>query len=104
MVKTILVPTSGSETDAVVFETALAAARPCQAHLEFFHVRVSAGEALRYTPHASFARGKALRGTLRELREDSEKRWEAAPAGALSGLTLPATLRRRARTPQARAV
>ena len=28
MVKTILVPTSGSETDAVVFETALAAARP----------------------------------------------------------------------------
>jgi nucleotide-binding universal stress UspA family protein len=78
MIKTILVPTSGSETDAVVFETALAAARPCQAHLEFFHVRVSAGEALRYTPHASFARGKALRGALRELREDSEKRWEAA--------------------------
>jgi len=78
MVKTILVPTSGSETDAVVFETALAAARPCQAHLEFYHVRVSAGEALRYTPHASFARGKALRGTLRELREDSDKRWEAA--------------------------
>ena len=78
MVKTILVPTSGSETDAVVFETALAAARPCQAHLEFFHVRVSAGEALRYTPHASFARGKALRDTLRELKEDSDKRWEAA--------------------------
>ena len=48
MIRTILVPTSGSETDAVVFETALAAARPCQAHLEFFHVRVSAGEALRY--------------------------------------------------------
>ena len=46
MIRTILVPTSGSETDAVVFETALAAARPCQAHLEFFHVRVSAGEAL----------------------------------------------------------
>jgi nucleotide-binding universal stress UspA family protein len=78
MIRTILVPTSGSETDAVVFETALAAARPCQAHLEFFHVRVSAGEALRYMPHASFARGKALRGVLRELKEESEKRWEAA--------------------------
>jgi nucleotide-binding universal stress UspA family protein len=78
MIRTILVPTSGSETDAVVFETALAAARPCQAHLEFFHVRVSAGEALRYREHASFARGKALRSALRELKEESEKRWEAA--------------------------
>lgn len=78
MIRTILVPTSGSGTDAVVFETALAAARPCQAHLEFFHVRVSAGEALRYRQHASFARGKALRGALRELKEESEKRWEAA--------------------------
>jgi nucleotide-binding universal stress UspA family protein len=68
----------GSETDAVVFETALAAARPCQAHLKFFHVRVSAGEALRYREHASFARGKALRSALRELKEESEKRWEAA--------------------------
>jgi nucleotide-binding universal stress UspA family protein len=78
MIRTILVPTSGSETDAVVFETALAAARPCQAHLEFFHVRVSAGEALRYRQHASFARGKALRSALRELKEESEKRWKAA--------------------------
>jgi nucleotide-binding universal stress UspA family protein len=78
MIRTILVPTSGSETDAVVFETALAAARPCQAHLEFFHVRVSAGEALRYREHASFARGKALRGVLRELKDESENRWQAA--------------------------
>jgi nucleotide-binding universal stress UspA family protein len=58
MIRTILVPTSGSETDAVVFETALAAARPCQAHLEFFHVRVSPGEALRYREHASLRAGK----------------------------------------------
>jgi Universal stress protein family len=74
MIRTILVPTSGSETDAVVFETALVAARPCQAHLEFFHVRVSSGEALRYTPHASFARGKALRGVLQELKQDDGSR------------------------------
>jgi hypothetical protein len=78
MIRTILVPASGSETDAVIFETALAAARPCKAHLEFFHVRVSAGEALRYSEHACFARGKALRNALRELKEESEKRWEAA--------------------------
>ena len=78
MIRTILVPASGSETDAVVFETALAAARPSQAHLEFFHVRVSSGEALRYMPHASFARGRALRGVLQELKGESEIRWEAA--------------------------
>jgi nucleotide-binding universal stress UspA family protein len=46
MIRTILVPASGSETDAIVFETALAAARLCQAHLVFFHIRVSSGEAL----------------------------------------------------------
>jgi RNA polymerase sigma factor (sigma-70 family) len=78
MIRTILVPASGSETDAIVFETALAAARPCQAHLEFFHVRVSSGEPLRYTPHASFARGKALRGVLQELKQESQNRCEAA--------------------------
>ncbi len=36
------------------------------------------GKALRYRQHASFARGKALRGALQELKEESEKRWEAA--------------------------
>ncbi|HEY6994089.1 MAG TPA: universal stress protein [Xanthobacteraceae bacterium] len=78
MIKTVLVPASGSDTDAVVFETALAAARPCRAHLEFFHLRVSSGEALRLTPHASFARGKGLHNALQELHQDAEKRSEAA--------------------------
>ena len=36
MIKTVLVPTSGSDTDSVVFETALAAARQCRSHLESF--------------------------------------------------------------------
>ena len=78
MIKTVLVPASGSDTDSVVFETALAAARPCRAHLDFFHLRVSSGEALRYTPHVSFARGKGLRNALQELRHDSDSRSEAA--------------------------
>ena len=77
MIKTILVPASGSDTDAVVFETALAAARPCRAHLAFFHVRVNSGDALRYTPHAAFARGQGLRNALQELRHDAESRSEA---------------------------
>ncbi len=78
MIKTVLVPASGSDTDLVVFETALAAARPGRAHLEFFHLRVSSGEALRYTPHAAFARGQGLRNVLHELHEESEARAQAA--------------------------
>jgi hypothetical protein len=33
---------------------------------------------LRYREHASFARGKALRSALQELKDEAEKRWEAA--------------------------
>jgi nucleotide-binding universal stress UspA family protein len=64
MIKSILVPTSGSRTDDVVFDTALAAGRLFSAHLDFCHVRIDAGEALRYVPHAGFARGAALREAL----------------------------------------
>src|SRR5262249_24870152 len=55
MIKTILVPTSGASTDRVVFDTALAAAQLFSAHIDFCHVRLQAGEALRYVPHAGFA-------------------------------------------------
>ena len=78
MIKTILVPASGSDTDAVVFDTALAAARPCRAHLEFFHLRVSSGAALPYTPHVGFARGKALHNVLQDLHKEAEQRSNAA--------------------------
>src|SRR5262245_54320546 len=71
MIKTILVPTGGSDTDLVVFETALAIAQPFRAHLEFFHVHVDPGEALRYSPHARFARGPALRNALGDLKQES---------------------------------
>ncbi len=40
MIKTILVPATGSDTDNAVFTSALAAARAFDAHLEFLHVRV----------------------------------------------------------------
>gem|GEM_PF-4739598 len=43
--KTFLVPVGGSDTDEVVFETALAVARPLAAYLEFLHIHVGAGEA-----------------------------------------------------------
>ena len=74
MIKTILVPTSGSNTDDAVFGTALAAARLFAAHLDFCHVRVDAGEAIRYIPHAGFASGAALREALDTLGADGRTR------------------------------
>jgi hypothetical protein len=77
MIKTILVPTGGSDTDFVAFETALAVARLFRAHMEFFHVRVNAGEALRYLPHATFARGRGLRNALDQQERESQARFQA---------------------------
>ena len=72
--KSILVTASGGAADSVVFATALAAARPFGAHLEFFHLRVGFGEAARNTPHVAFARGAGLRHALQELRVEDEAR------------------------------
>lgn len=78
MIKTILVPVSGGSTDRVVFDTALAAARLFSAHIDFCHVRIEAGEALRYVPHAGFASGAALREALETLGAQGEGRSLAA--------------------------
>jgi hypothetical protein len=40
MIKTILVPATGSDADAGVFASALAVARPFGAHLGFLHIRI----------------------------------------------------------------
>jgi nucleotide-binding universal stress UspA family protein len=42
MIKTILVPATGSDGDSAVFASALAVARPFGAHLDFLHVRIDA--------------------------------------------------------------
>ncbi|MFI4987631.1 MAG: universal stress protein [Alphaproteobacteria bacterium] len=76
--KTILVTTGGSTTDQAVFATALCAARPLAAHLEFFHVRITAGEAARFTPHADFAVGAALRDAIARLHGEEITRSAAA--------------------------
>jgi nucleotide-binding universal stress UspA family protein len=76
--KTILVLTGGSATDSVVFATALAAARPLAAHLEFLHIRISPGQAVPYTPHIEFATGAALHGTMDRLAAEAEARSQTA--------------------------
>lgn len=72
--KSILVPVAGSDNDEAVFQTALAAARPLSAHLDFFHVHVSVAEAARHTPHVDFATGPALRHALTELHAEASTR------------------------------
>ncbi len=78
--KTILVPASGSSTDDPVFATALAAARVLAAHLDFYHVRLSAGQAAVRAPHAAFCVGAALPATLQFLTEDTERLSKCARA------------------------
>jgi nucleotide-binding universal stress UspA family protein len=73
MIKTILVPASGSSTDRSVFATALSLARPLAAHLEFLHFHLSPGMAALHTPHVDFLQGRAVRTALAELqREEGE--------------------------------
>ncbi len=78
MIKTILVPASGSSTDEPVFATALAAARALTAHLDFYHIHLSEGEAVVRAPHADFCMGAALPATLQYIREDTSRLSEAA--------------------------
>ena len=72
--KSILVPIGGSDSDELVFETALAAARLFDAHLQFLHVRISVGAAAQGTPHVDFASGAALRDALGQLEIERDTR------------------------------
>ncbi len=72
MIKTILVPTSGSSTDHSVFGTALALARPPAAHIEFLHVHLTPGMAALHTPHVDFLRGAAVSSALTALGREED--------------------------------
>jgi nucleotide-binding universal stress UspA family protein len=72
--KSILVPTGGSDSDGPVFEVAFAAASKFAAHLRFVHIRLSPGQAAVHTPHVTFASGVALKDALERLETDSDRR------------------------------
>jgi len=76
--KSILVPAGGSDTDELVFATALAAARPFSAHLQFVHIYVNPGQAAINTPHVEFASGAALVDALGQLQNKANDRSAAA--------------------------
>src|SRR5581483_6077490 len=79
IMKTVLVPTSGTQTDTGVFATALVIARSVRAHMDFYHVRLDPCEAALQDPHAQFCVGPAISETLSYL----EKRDKTVSADAV---------------------
>src|SRR5271169_6343062 len=77
MIKTILVPATGSDRDSAVFASALTVARAFAAHLEFLHVRPDA--AATAVAMASDGGGATMVGSLiNRLEEEADAREEKA--------------------------
>ena len=77
MIKTILVPATGSDRDNAVFASALAVARAFAAHIEFLHVRPDA--AATAVAMASDGGGATIVGSLiNRLEEEASQREEKA--------------------------
>jgi nucleotide-binding universal stress UspA family protein len=81
MFKHILVPDTGADTDAAVFATALLAARPSGAHLEFLHVRLDVTEIVVAMTSGGIGGGAALQGVVDRLEEEAkaqeQKAWQS---------------------------
>lgn len=78
--KSMLVLIGGSPRDQVVFDTALAAARPLSAHLDCLHIHVSMEQTARDIAFES--RGAALRNALGRMQAKSEILARASKAAA----------------------
>jgi nucleotide-binding universal stress UspA family protein len=94
MFKHILVPATGADSDAAVFATALLAARPSGAHLEFLHVRLDVTEIVVAMTSGGIGGGAALQGVVDRLEDEAkaqeQKAWQAfatfcAEAGISNG-------------------
>ena len=77
MIKTILVPSIGRDTDNAVFASALAVARPFAAHLEVLHVRVDAA-AMAVTMAAEAGGATMVGGLINQIEAEAAQREEAA--------------------------
>src|SRR5260370_41320287 len=77
MIKTILVPATGNQTDDALFASALAAARAFNAHLDFLHVRVDA--AAMVAAMATDGSGAAMvSGLVERVDEEATRREDTA--------------------------
>ena len=77
MIKTILVPATGTQSDDAVFTSALAAARAFNAHLDFLHIRVDA--AAMVAAMAAEGSGAAMvSGLVERVDEEATRREDTA--------------------------
>jgi nucleotide-binding universal stress UspA family protein len=77
MIKTILVPATGNQTDEAVFTSALAVARAFDAHLDFLHIRVDA--AAMVAAMATDGSGTTMvSGLVERIDEEATRREETA--------------------------
>jgi nucleotide-binding universal stress UspA family protein len=76
--KKILALVGGGARDEVIFRTALAAADPLSAHLDFLHVHVSAGVAAQHDSKVQFAMGAGMLNALDHLEASAKTFSEVA--------------------------
>ena len=75
MIKTILVPATGSDMDIAVFRSALTVARAFAAHLEVLHVHVDAAAiAATMVSDAGVGVGATVIGMVDQIEEDARRR------------------------------
>lgn len=77
MIRAILVPATGSDTDNSVFASAVAVARAFDAHLDFLHARVDAA-AMAATMSADGSGAALVTGLVERIEEDARAREAAA--------------------------
>lgn len=77
MIKTILVPASGTGADSVAFASALAVARKFEAHIDVLHVRVDAA-AMTATMAADGGGAVMVSGLVERIDEEAAERESAA--------------------------
>src|SRR5689334_3091271 len=77
MIKTILVPAPGSDTDGGVFASALAVARPFRAHLDFLHTRIDAAT-FAATIASDVSSAQVVTDLINKMEEEAEQREQKA--------------------------
>ncbi|MFI4891505.1 MAG: universal stress protein [Steroidobacterales bacterium] len=70
MIKTIFIPTAGSNADDAVFATALEVGQALRAHLNFYHVRQLVWEAAVRERHFEFREGPSINAAVGQVRDD----------------------------------
>jgi nucleotide-binding universal stress UspA family protein len=78
MYKHVLVPATGYESDRAVFHTALLAAKPFGAHIEFLHARLDVTEVVVAMTAGGVGGGGAVQSVVDKLEEDAKAQEQRA--------------------------